>query len=136
MAMMTDDDKDRFFQTFQSIIDSVIKEKRQTEKWQKKLKQFKGNVQLKLRISKDEYYYCHLHAKDGEFELYAGEDPEGYDLELAATPEDLMNFTNRTYSTLDMILKKNQYGETRLKVKKGGRNLGKLLAVSKLLVLD
>ncbi len=58
-----------------------------------------------------------------------------YDMEFSATPDDLFNFTNRTYSTVSMVLKKNIYGQPRLKIKNGGRNLRKLLLVSKLLVV-
>jgi putative sterol carrier protein len=124
-----------FFETFQGIIDSVIAEKRQNKKWEKKLNSFNAVVQFKLRITQDTHYSCHLVAKGGNYEMKPGP-VDNYDLELAATPDDLMYFTNKTYSTVAMFLKKNKYGETRLKVKKGGRNLGKLLAVSKLLVLE
>jgi hypothetical protein len=127
-------DQERFFETFQSIIDSVVAEKRQIEKWVKKLNTFNAVVQFKLRIDQDTYFFCHLIAKDGNYELKQGP-VELYDLELGATPEDLMYFTNKSFSTMDMLFKKNKFGEKRLQVKKGGRNIGKLLALSKLLVL-
>ncbi len=127
-------DQERFFETFKSIIDSVVAEKRQIEKWKKKLNSFNAVVQFKLRIEGDTYFYCHLIAKGGNYDLKQGP-IEPYDLELGATPEDLMYFTNQSFSTMDMLFKKNKFGEKRLQVKKGGRNVTKLLALSKLLVL-
>ncbi len=128
-------DAERFFETFKSIIDSVVAEKRQKEKWQKKLNSFNATVQFKLRIEKDSYYFCHLLAHGGNYEMKEGP-VENFDLELGATPEDLMYFTNKTFSTTDVLFKKNIYGDKKLQVKKGGRNIGKLLALSKLLVLE
>ncbi|OLS13011.1 MAG: hypothetical protein RBG13Loki_3371 [Promethearchaeota archaeon CR_4] len=128
-------DEERFFETFKSIIDSVVAEKRQNPKWQKTLDSFNATVQFKLRIDKDTYFLCHLVANGGNYEMKKGP-VKKFDLELAATPEDLMNFANRTYSTTTMIMKKNVHGQKRLQIKKGGRNLGKLLTLSKLLVLE
>ncbi len=128
-------DQERFFETFKSIIDSVVAEKRQNPKWTKKLNSFNAVVQFKLRIDEHTYFFCHLIAKDGNYDLKTGP-IDVYDLELGATPEDLMFFTNTSYTTMDMLFKKNKYGEKRLQVKKGGRNITKLLALSKLLVLE
>lgn len=135
VQVMDKADEERFFETFKSIIDSVVAEKRQTQKWQKKLNSFKATVQFKLRIDKESYFFCHLLANGGNYEMKPGP-AEHFDLELAATPEDLMNFTNRTYSTTAMLLKENVYGEKRLQIKKGGKHIGKLLSLSELLVLD
>ncbi|HMF31273.1 MAG TPA: SCP2 sterol-binding domain-containing protein [Candidatus Lokiarchaeia archaeon] len=132
---MDKDDEERFFGTFQSIIESVLAEKRKNKKWENPLKNFNAIVQFRLHISKDDFFYCHLTAKDGNYDLQLGP-VDKYDLELAATPEDLMLFTNKTYSTANMIMQKNQWGQKRLQIKKGGRNIGKLLALSKILVLE
>jgi hypothetical protein len=56
-----------------------------------------------------------------------------------ATPEDLMYFSNGENSTLNMMLKKNRFGERKLKYDKssdGKRNFGLLLKLPKILVLD
>lgn len=53
-----------------------------------------------------------------------------------ADPGDLLYFSNGTNSTVHMVTKKNRFGKRKLKIKKGGRNLGKLLKISKILVLD
>ncbi len=125
-------DEERFFKTFKSIVDSVVAEKQKIPKWVPRLEKFHAVVQFRFRLAPDVYLMCHLIAKDGDFQLIRGPiDP--YDLELGAAPEDLYNFTNKTYSTTSMILKKNQYGERRLQLKKGGRHLGKLLNLSKIL---
>ncbi len=125
-------DEDRFFKTFNSIINSVVAEKQKDSKWIPRLKKFQAIVQFKFRLAQDSYLLCHLIAKDGNFQLLRGP-IDHYDLELGAAPEDLYNFTNKTYSTVSMVLKKNQYGERRLQLKKGARHLGKLLSLSKIL---
>ncbi len=125
-------DEDRFFKTFKSIIDSVVAEKEKTSKWAPRLKKFRAVVQFRFRLAENTYLLCHLIAKDGSFQLIRGPiDP--YDLELGAAPEDLYNFTNHTYSTASMVLKKNVYGQRRLQLKKAGRHLIKLLTLSKIL---
>ena len=56
-----------------------------------------------------------------------------------AAPEDLMFFCNGENSTLHMVLKKNRFGYKKLRFSKGSsgkRNLGILLKLSKILVLD
>ena len=62
-----------------------------------------------------------------------------YDLELMSAPEDLMFFSNGENSTVHMILKKNRFGYKKLRFSKGSNgkhNLGILLKLSKILVLD
>ena len=62
-----------------------------------------------------------------------------FDLELRASPEDLVFFINGENSFLNMVLKKNRFGYKKLRFLKestGKRNLGILLKLSKILVLD
>jgi hypothetical protein len=81
--------------------------------------------------------WVNLIAKNGNFQVNRGKLDE-YDLELIADPEDLMYFTNGTYSTLHMIFRKNRYGNRKLQINKGttGWNFGLLLKLPKVLVLD
>ncbi|MHA2210300.1 MAG: hypothetical protein ACXABV_14145, partial [Candidatus Thorarchaeota archaeon] len=76
-------------------------------------------------------------AHAGEYELNRGALDE-FDLEIIADPEDLMYFTNGQYSTLKMMTSKNRFGKRRLRYKSGttGRNMGKLLKLPRILVLD
>ncbi len=127
-------DLDRFFLTFESIIKSVAGDKMKIPKWEKKLKKIRLVVQFKLWMEPTFYYMCYLKIQWGTILMMKGTAPS-YDLEFSATPDDLFNFTNRTYGTVSMVLKKNIYGQPRLKIKKGGRNVLKLLMVSKLLVV-
>lgn len=113
----------------------MVAEKRQSEKWRPKLEKFDARVNFALRCTEEDVVYVHLIAKDGQFDVAPGK-LDDYDLELRATPEDLMFFTNATYSTTAMFTKKNKYGERRLQLKKGGRHLLTLLKLSKLLVLE
>ncbi len=132
--MTEESNEDRFFLTFEAIINSVVGDKMKIPKWEKKLKKFQAVVQFRFRMEPNTYMLCHLVAKNGDFKLVKGAAPN-YDLELAATPDDFYNFSNRTYSTTSMVLKKNEYGERRLQLKKGARHLGKLLFLSKVLVV-
>jgi hypothetical protein len=72
-------------------------------------------------------------AKDGEY-IVEKDALEEYDLELISDPEDLMFFCNGQYSVTHMMMKRNRFGERKLRFK--GRAYGKLLALPKILVLD
>ena len=78
-----------------------------------------------------------LIAEDGNYALNKGQLDE-YDLEIIADPEDLMYFTNGEYSTMKMMTGKNRFGKRKLRYKGGttGRNMGMLLKLPKILVLD
>ena len=81
--------------------------------------------------------WVNLIAEDGKYSLNKGKLDE-HDLELISDPEDMMYFVNGEYSTLKMMSTKNRFGKRRLRYKGGttGRNIGKLLKLPKVLVLD
>ena len=54
---------------------------------------------------------------------------EDYDVEMKAAPFDLMFFCNGEFGVTHMITKKNEFGFTKLRMKKAGRNAKKLLFV-------
>lgn len=132
---MEEFEKKFLFITFSGVINAIIEDKRKNPKNIKVLNSFEGNVNLGLQIEEEYYFWLNLTAKDGDYKLNRGR-LENFDLELMADPEDLMYFSNGTYSTVHMVTKKNRFGKRKLKVKKGGRNLRKLLKISKILVLD
>ena len=102
------------------------------------LNKFNARVIIGLQIEEDYYFWVNLVANGGIYSLGKGKLDE-YDLELKAAPEDLIFFVNGENSVLNMVLKKNQYGFKKLKFLKGStgkRNLGILLKLSKILVLD
>ncbi len=132
---MEEFEKKNLFITFSGVINAIIEDKRKNPKNIKVLNSFEGNVNLGLQIEEEYYFWLNLTAKDGDYKLNRGR-LENFDLELMADPEDLMYFSNGTYSTVHMVTKKNRFGKRKLKVKKGGRNLRKLLKISKILVLD
>ncbi len=133
--MAEETNEDRFFLTFESILKSVAGDKMKNPKWAKKLKNFQVIVQFHLLMDETNSMYCYFTADKGTFNVLRGPAPF-FDLEFTATPDDLFNFTNRTYGTVSMVLKKNIYGHPRLKIKKGGRQPFRLLKVAKLLVVD
>lgn len=135
---MKDSEKDNLFTTFQQTIESVIKEKKANPKNDNLLKRFKARVNIGLQIEEDYYFWINLTAKEGNYSLGKGKLDE-FDLELKATPEDLVFFVNRENSIVNMVLKKNGFGHRKLRFSKGStgkHNFGILLKLSKILVLD
>ena len=134
---MEESEKENLFTTFQQVIESIIKDKRKNPKNLKLLNNFKAKINLGLQIEEDFYFWVNLIANDGYFSLNRGKLDE-YDLELMSAPEDLLFFSNGENSTLHMLIKKNRFGFKKLRFKGGttGRNLGILLKLPKILVLD
>lgn len=132
---MEESDKKNLFITFSGVINAIIEDKRKNPKNAKLLNSFEGVVNLGLQVEEDYYFWLNLIAKDGNYKIDRGR-LENFDLELIADPGDLLYFSNGTNSTVHMVIKKNRFGKRKLRIKKGGRNLGKLLKISKILVLD
>lgn len=130
---MDENEQSNLFQTFQAVINSAISEKKQDEKMGPKLENANIKANITLQVGKDEFVHAHLLLKDGTHEFKLG-NLDNYDIELIASPEDMMGFSTGELNTFQMITQKNEFGDTKLRVKKGGRNLGKLLFVSNLLV--
>ncbi|UCC19252.1 MAG: hypothetical protein JSV62_14290 [Promethearchaeota archaeon] len=135
---MKQSEQDNLFTTFQQTIESVIKEKRRNPKNEKLLNNFNARIIIGLQIEEDYYFWVNLVANEGTYSLGKGKLDE-YDLELRAAPLDLVFFVNGENSVLNMILKKNSFNYKKLRFSKGStgkRNLGILLKLSKILVLD
>jgi len=135
---MEESEKENLFLTFKSVIESIIFDKRRNPKNTKTLDNFRARLNIGLQIEEDYYLWVNLIGENGNFTLEKGK-LEEYDLELMSTPEDLMYFSNRENSTLNMMLKKNKFGSKKLQYDKsstGKRNLGLLLKLPKILVLD
>ena len=135
---MEESEKSNLFVTFQQVIYSIIEEKRKNPKGLKLVNKFKGKINIGLQIEEDLFFWVNLKAENGNVTLNRGK-LDDYDLELLAAPEDLLFFANGENSTLHMISKKNRFGLKKLKFSKGStgkRNLGMLMTLSKLLVLD
>jgi len=135
---MKETEKSNLFITFQGVINSIIDDKRKYPKNLKTLNNLDARINLGLHIEEDYIFWVHLIAENGNYSL--GRDKlEEYDLEVISTPEDMMYFSNGENSTLHMILKKNKFGYRKLRFDKGSdgkRNLGLLLKLPKVLVLD
>lgn len=134
---MEESEKQNLYDTFKSVIESIVNEKRQDPKSNKKLNKLIAGVNLGLQIEEDDYFWLNLKANDGNLVLER-EKLEEYEFQLLATPEDLLYFCNGTNSTVHMVTKKNVFGKKKLRIQKGttGRNLGKLLKLANLLVID
>lgn len=131
-------EKANLYTTFKGVIDSIIDDKRKNPKNLDLIDNFKAKINLGLQMEEDYIFWLSLVAKDGIYSLKRGK-LEEYDLEIISAPEDMMYFSNGQYSTLHMMFKKNKYGKTKLRFTKGSdgrRNLGLLLKLPKILVLD
>ena len=138
MEGMNEREKENLFFTFQQTIDSIIIDKKKNPKNEKLLNNFKGKINLGLQIDEDDYLWLNLLAEDGNYSLNRGK-LEVFDLELKASPEDLLFFSSGENSIMNMMMKKNCFGERKLRFSKsssGKMNLGILLKLSKILVLD
>ncbi|GAG58676.1 unnamed protein product [marine sediment metagenome] len=135
---MEESEKENLFVTFKGVIKSIILDKRRNPKNNKILDNFQAKLNMGLHTEEDFYLWVNLTAQDGKYTLSKGK-LEEYDLEIIATPEDLMGFSSGENSTLHMMLKKNKYGFKKLRYDKssdGKRNFGILLKLPKVLVLD
>ncbi|GAI65972.1 unnamed protein product [marine sediment metagenome] len=135
---MEESEKENLFMTFKGVIESIILDKRRNPKNNKTLDNFRARLNMGLQTEEDFYLWVNLTAENGKYTL--GKDKlEEYDLEIMATPEDLMGFSSGENSTLHMMLKKNKYGFKKLRYYKssdGKKNFGILLKLPKVLVLD
>lgn len=129
---MDEDDQNNLFGTFEAVIQSAYNEKKDQPAWKDKIAKADIKANLALQVGKDEFFYVHLVIQNGNVQFNKGK-LDGRWLELLADPQDLLFFANKTYSILDMVLKKNQYGFPKMRVKNGGKNIGKLLFVSSFL---
>ncbi len=129
--------QETLFLTFKAVIEDVIADKRKNPKNAKTLDEFQAKINLGLHVEMEFILWTNLVAEDGKYSLNRGM-LEEYDLEIIADPEDMMYFTNGEYSTVKMMITKNRFGKRRLRFKGGttGRNMGKLLKLPKVLVLD
>jgi hypothetical protein len=138
MVEMNDQEKENLFLTFKQTIDSIIIDKKKNPKNEKLLNNFAAKINLGLQIDDDDYFWLNLTAEDGNYSLNRDKLDE-YDLELKASPEDLLFFSSGENSIMNMMMKKNSFGKRKLRFSKGSkgrRNIGKLLKLSKILVLD
>jgi len=134
---MDESSQSNLFYTIKAVINGIIEDKKKNERSRKKLEDVNARLNIGLQTEEDFILWVNLIAENGNFQVERGQLRE-YDLELIADPEDLMYFTNGTYSTLHMVFKKNRFGNRKLQINKGttGWNLGLLLKLPKILVLD
>ncbi len=134
---MDDAAQETLFLTFKAVIEDVIADKRKNPKNTKTLDEFEARINMGLHVEEDFILWMNLIANGGNYSFNMGI-LEKYDLEIIADPEDFMYFTNGEYSTMKMMITKNRFGKRKLRYKGGtsGRNMGILLKLPKILVLD
>ena len=135
---MKEVEKENLFLTFEQTIDSIILDKQKNPKNENLLNNFNAKINIGLHVEDDFFLWMNLSAFKGNYEVKRGK-LDQYDLEILATPEDLLFFSSGENSILNMMMKKNIFGYRKLRFSKGSngkRNLGKLLKLSKIIVLD
>ncbi|MHA2038074.1 MAG: hypothetical protein ACW972_06125 [Promethearchaeota archaeon] len=135
---MKEVEKENLFLTFKQTIESIIRDKQKNPKNEKLLNNFNSKINVGLHVETDFFLWLNLTAVKGFYDLSRGQLAQ-YDLEILITPEDLLFFSNGENSILNMMMKKNRFGFRKLRFSKGSdgkRNIGKLLKLSKIIVLD
>ena len=135
---MKEVEMDNLFLTFKQTIDSIILDKQKNPKNENLLNNFNAKINIGLYVEDDFFLWMNLSAFKGNYDVKRGK-LDQYDLEILATPEDLLFFSSGENSILNMMMKKNIFGYRKLRFSKGSngkRNLGKLLKLSKIIVLD
>lgn len=135
---MKEVEMENLFLTFKQTIDSIIIDKKKNPKNEKMLNSFNAIINIGLHVESDFFLWVNLSALEGNYVLNRGK-LDQFDLEILATPEDLLFFSSGDNSILTMLKKKNEFGYRKLRYSKssnGKRNLGKLLKLSKIIVLD
>ncbi|MDF1541337.1 MAG: hypothetical protein P1Q69_20735 [Candidatus Thorarchaeota archaeon] len=134
---MDESAQEALYMTFKAVIEDVIADKRKNPKNMKTLDEFEAKINMGLHVEEDFILWLNLVAEGGVYSLSKGK-LEEYDLEIISDPEDLMYFTNGEYSTMKMMTGKNRFGKRKLRYKGGttGRNMGTLLKLPKVLVLE
>ncbi len=135
---MDKDEQDNLFTTLNSVLMSIIDDKRKNPKNSKALSKFKARINLGYQMEEDNYFWANLVAENGNYKLSRGK-LDDYDIVLKLTPEDAMGFHSGELSTIQMVTKKNEFGYKKLRFEKGStgkRNLGILLKFPKVFVLD
>lgn len=135
---MKEVEKENLFLTFKQTIDSIILDKQKNPKNENLLNSFNAKINIGLHVEEDIFLWLNLSAFEGNYDVKRGK-LDQYDLEIFATPEDLIFFSSGENSILNMMMKKNIFGHRKLRFSKGSegkRNLGKLLKLSKIIVLD
>ena len=135
---MEEKEKENLFFTFKQTIDSIILDKQKNPKNENLLNNFNAKINIGLHVEEDFFLWMNLSAFKGNYDVKRGK-LDQYDLEILATPEDLLFFSSGENSILNMMMKKNIFGHRKLRFSKGSngkRNLGKLLKLSKIIVLD
>jgi len=135
---MKEVEKENLFLNFKQTIDSIILDKQKNPKNENLLNSFNAKINIGLHVEEDIFLWLNLSAFEGNYDVKRGK-LDQYDLEIFATPEDLFFFSSGENSILNMMMKKNIFGHRKLRFSKGSegkRNLGKLLKLSKIIVLD
>ena len=135
---MKEEQKNNLLNLFIGSTEAILNEKRKNPKKLKKLNKFKARINIGLQIDEDAYVWFYIDSQNGEVQIQKGRLDTTYDLEIKSVPEDFMFYCNGEYSLTHMLSKKNKYGNRKLRFYKGttGRNLGKLLKLPGLFVLD
>ncbi len=131
---MEEAQKVNLFETVNGIISDIVRVKKENPKTAKKLNKFKARINLGLQYSKNEYYWLNLKAKEGVIVLERDKLDKA-DLDLKGAAMDFMLFCNGGNSLMDMVLKKNEYGDRKLRWKPLLRKARTLLKFASILVI-
>lgn len=131
---MDEEEAANLMNTMQGVIFGAIEDKKSNPKWASKIVKASINTNIILQLEKDVFFPLFFKLEAGKDAVVEKGTLENYDLELTAAPVDLIYFLDGTFGVVHMVTKKNEYGVTKLRIKKGVRNAMKLLFIKDLLI--
>jgi ethanolamine utilization microcompartment shell protein EutS len=131
---MDEEESANLLNTMQGVIFAAIEDKKIQPKWAAKIAKANIKVNIGLQLEKNTYYDLYFTMTPGEDAVVAKGSLDTFDLALKASPVDLIYFLDGTFGVVHMVTKKNEYGDTKLRIQKGIRNAMKLLFVKDLLI--
>lgn len=126
---MTEEEKENIIATFKASLDSIFQEKLSKETWRKKIAKFAARVNIAIQVENKDKAYLHVIVDKGTISAEPGKLDDA-NFELISNFETFFNIASRTANPIKMLLL------GKLKAKNALKNLGKLLMVQKLLILE
>ena len=126
---MSEYEKENIVATFRSSLNSIFQEKLAKENWQEKVAKLAARVNIAVMVGKNDKAYLHVIVDNGKISVEPGKLDDA-NFELAATFETFFNVASGTANPIVMLL------SGKLKTKNALKNLAKLLAIQKLLILE
>ncbi|HME50725.1 MAG TPA: SCP2 sterol-binding domain-containing protein [Candidatus Lokiarchaeia archaeon] len=126
---MSEEEKANILATFRSSLDSIFQEKLTLEKWQTKLKNFNVRVNMVALVGPNDKAYLHVIIENGKITVDLGKLDDA-EIEISALFDTFFKISSLQVNPLKMLITR------KVKVKTSLKNLGKLLTVQNLMIIE